>query len=49
MEIGRNWLPVEIIFDAYPDVTYTGTVTAIDPTIATSNNVKHDYSLCKNR
>ncbi|MEN6393907.1 MAG: efflux RND transporter periplasmic adaptor subunit [Anaerolineaceae bacterium] len=31
--------PAEIIFDAYPDVTYTGTVTAVDPTIATSNNV----------
>lgn len=39
MELVAVGYPAEIVFDAYPDETYTGTVTAIDPTIATSNNV----------
>lgn len=39
MELVAIDYPAEIIFDAYPDVTYTGTVTTIDPTIATSNNI----------
>ncbi len=30
---------VEVTFDAYPDVVYTGTVTAIDPVLTTSGGV----------
>ncbi|NMC12450.1 MAG: efflux RND transporter periplasmic adaptor subunit [Chloroflexi bacterium] len=39
LELVSVGYPAEIVFDAYPDVTYTGTVTAVDPTVATTNNV----------
>jgi RND family efflux transporter MFP subunit len=37
---------VTAVFDAYPDVTYNGTVTAIDPVLTSSNGVAavHGYA-----
>ncbi len=39
MELVKVGYPAEIVFDALPDKTYTGTVTTVDPSVATNSNV----------
>ncbi|MBN1538357.1 MAG: efflux RND transporter periplasmic adaptor subunit [Anaerolineales bacterium] len=47
MELVALGYTAEIVFDALPDVVYTGTVTTIDPSVTTQSNVNTITALVK--
>jgi len=47
MELVALGYPAEIVFDALPDIVYTGIVTTIDPSVATQSNVNTITALVK--